>query len=205
MSVTGKIPLILGLGGTTRTGSSTERALLVSLRAAEREGADIVLVAGPDLEMPMYAPERPERAAAAVTLIDLIRRCDGLIIASPGYHGTVSGLIKNALDYIEDLRDDERVYLHGRAVGCIGCAYGWQAAGSTLTALRSVVHALRGWPTPMGAAVNTAQPIFDDEGGCSDASARFQLEVVGQQVAEFARLQMTARERALPLPAGLSG
>ena len=42
---------------------------------------------------------------------------DGLIIATPSYHGGVSGMIKNALDYIEALRDDARPYLHGRAVG----------------------------------------------------------------------------------------
>jgi hypothetical protein len=33
------------------------------------------------------------------------------IVGSPGYHGAISGLVKNALDYIEDLREDPRVYL----------------------------------------------------------------------------------------------
>jgi FMN reductase len=182
--------LILGIGGTTRAGSSSEKALLTSLRAAERAGAAIEALTGDAIILPMYAPENPERADKAQRLVDLVRRCDGLVIASPGYHGTVSGLIKNALDYIEDLREDERVYLHGRAVGCIGCAYGWQGAASTLTGLRSIVHALRGWPTPMGAVINTAGPIFDAAGDCVEPSARFQLELVGQQVTEFARLQL---------------
>ncbi len=185
-------PLILGIGGTTRAGSSSERALLVSLRAAEAAGADTACLTGDAIVLPMYAPENPDRSDKARRLVDLVRRCDGLVIASPGYHGTVTGLIKNALDYIEDLREDRRVYLHGRAVGCIGCAYGWQGAASTLTGLRSIVHALRGWPTPMGAVINTAGPLFDANGDCVDASARFQLELVGQQVTEFARLQMSA-------------
>ncbi len=183
-------PLILGIGGTTRAGSSSERALLASLKAAARDGAEIAALTGDDIILPMYAPENPERSEKAQRLVDLVRRCDGLVIASPGYHGTVSGLIKNALDYIEDLREDSRVYLHGRAVGCIGCAYGWQGAASTLTGLRSIVHALRGWPTPMGAVINTVGPIFDATGDCVEPSARFQLELVGQQVTEFARLQM---------------
>lgn len=34
-----------------------------------------------------------------------------MVVGSPGYHGAVSGLVKNALDYIEDLREDPRVYL----------------------------------------------------------------------------------------------
>ncbi len=90
------------------------------------------------------------------------------MLVSPGYHGTVSGLVKNALDYIEDLRDDPRPYLDGRAVGCVATASGWQAAVTTLTSLRSIVHALRGWPTPLGAAVNSAQVEFTADGGCTD-------------------------------------
>ena len=45
-----------------------------------------------------------------------------VVIASPGYHGTVSGLVKNSLDYLEVLREDDRPYLDGRAVGVIAVA-----------------------------------------------------------------------------------
>jgi hypothetical protein len=47
--------------------------------------------------------------------------------------GGISGLVKNALDYVEDLRDHELPYLDGRAVGCIGCAYRRQATTTTLS------------------------------------------------------------------------
>jgi len=97
----------------------------------------------------------------------------------------VSGLVKNALDYIEDLRDDSRPYLDGRAVGCVATASGWQSAVTTLTALRSIVHALRGWPTPLGVAVNSADVSFGDA-GCSSEQVALNLRTVGRQVAEFA-------------------
>lgn len=48
-------PLILGIGGTTRPGSSSERALSVSLRAAERDGAQVGLIDGPSLMLPLRA------------------------------------------------------------------------------------------------------------------------------------------------------
>jgi FMN reductase len=41
----------------------------------------------------------------------------------------------------------------------------------------------------MGAAINSAGPIFDVDGNCVDDGARFQLELVGQQVVEFARMR----------------
>ena len=59
------------------------------------------------LDLPMYAPEWPERTERAVRLVELLRQSHGVIVASPGYHGTLSGLVKNALDYIEDMRNDD--------------------------------------------------------------------------------------------------
>lgn len=175
--------LIVGIGGTTRPGSSTERALQIALEGARAAGAEIVALTSEDLDFPMYAPHNPDRTQKALRFVQLVGRCDGLIIASPGYHGVISGLIKNALDYIEDLNDGPRAYLENRAVGCIACAAGWQATGSTLVSLRSVVHALRGWPTPLGGAVNTTQPNSGlDEAVCA------QLQMIGQQVVHFASL-----------------
>jgi FMN reductase len=114
-------------------------------------------------------------------LVDALRRADGVIIASPGYHGSVSGLVKNALDYVEDLREDDNPYLSGRAVGCVTTAYGWQAAVTTLQTLRSIVHALRGWPTPLGAAINSASTRVA-YGQRTDEQVAFQLTTVGREV-----------------------
>ncbi|ANB76128.1 NADPH-dependent FMN reductase [Paraburkholderia phytofirmans] len=189
-------PLVIGIGGTTRAASSTERALGFALRGAQAAGANTRLFGGTFLHsLPHYAPkdvllgdapENPQRTDEQLELIEAVRHADALIIATPGYHGGVSGLVKNALDTLEELRADERPYLDGRAVGCIVTAYGWQAAGSVLTSLRSIVHALRGWPTPFGAGINTLETRFDTVGTCSDAKVVDQLATVGQQAAQFA-------------------
>jgi FMN reductase len=185
-------PLIVGIGGTPRAGSLTERAMLVALEAARANGARIKTICGPDLLVPMYTTDPADRTEKSLALVQAIRECDGLVIASPAYHGSISGLIKNALDYIEDLRTDKRVYLDGIAVGLIACAGGWQAGAQTLATLRSIVHALRGWPTPLGASLNTSTGIFDASGACVDLSSRMQLESVGKQVVEFARMRHSA-------------
>jgi FMN reductase len=180
-------PRILGLGGTTRQGSSSERALRAALDLAERAGARTDVLLAHELEFPAYAPERGSRGQAD-RLLDLVRRADGVIVASPGFHGGPSGLIKNALDHLEDLRDDERPYLDGRAVGCIVCAAGWQATATTLAALRSTVHALRGWPTPLGVTINST-PV----GGVDPITVALpQLGMLVDQVVGLARWQRAA-------------
>ncbi|MCG5074217.1 NADPH-dependent FMN reductase [Paraburkholderia tagetis] len=180
-------PLVVGIGGTTREASSTERALAFALRGAEQAGARTRLFGGTFLHsLPHYAPENAVLTDAQRELIEAVRAADAVIIATPGYHGGVSGLVKNALDTLEELRADARPYLDGRAVGCIVTAYGWQAAGSVLTSLRSIVHALRGWPTPFGAGINTLETHFESAHQCSDAKVVDQLFTVGQQAAQFA-------------------
>ena len=177
---------VVGIGGSLRPDSQSERALRIVLSGAEEAGAKITVITGADLVLPFYDPAVADRPAAARHLVEEIRHADGVVLVSPGYHGTVSGLVKNALDYLEDLREDDRVYLDGRAVGCVAAAHGWQAAVNTLTALRSIVHALRGWPTPLGAAVNSAEVVFGPDGECSDAQVAERLRIIGHQVVDFA-------------------
>ena len=178
-------PFIVGLGGTLSDSSSSERALRHALGAAAARGARTELFSAQALDLPMYMTGRSQRSSAATALVDALAQADGVIIATPGYHGGISGLVKNALDYVEDLRDHERPYLDGRAVGCIVCAYGWQATTTTLVSLRSTVHALRGWPTPLGVAINSAQTVFDDSGQVVDEQCAQQLTMLSSQVLDF--------------------
>ena len=180
-------PLVVGLGGTLRRGSSTERVLRHCLAAVERQGGRAEMYCGADIDLPMYNPHEPARTAKATRLIDALRRTDAVIVASPGYHGGVSGLVKNALDYIEDLRDESRVYLDNKAWGAITCAHGWQAAVGTLGQLRVIGHALRAWPTPLGVAINSADQIWDAAGELTDDAIRNQLDLLASQVLTFAR------------------
>ncbi|MXP13257.1 NADPH-dependent oxidoreductase [Altererythrobacter confluentis] len=173
---------IVALGGTPRVGSSTEKALALACRAAEVSGAQITHFNGEYMSsLPFYGGPG-HSADAGADMVAAVRQADGILIASPGYHGSISGLVKNALDYIEDLSTDERPYLHGRPVGLIATSFGHQAAMSTLLTLRSITHALRGWPTPVGAAIRTTPETFDENGEIRDVGARMQLELVGQQV-----------------------
>ncbi|MFM9851253.1 MAG: NADPH-dependent FMN reductase [Sphingomonadaceae bacterium] len=181
-------PLIVGIGGSGSATGTTERVLRLALDAAEAAGAETQFFDGKALDMPMYR-WGGERTVQASALIEALRRADGVVIASPGYHGTVSGLIKNALDYVEDMAKDDRVYFEGRAVGLIAVAAGWQATGSTLATLRSITHALRGWPTPMAIAINSAQPVFADDGTIRDGALNTQLMILAGQVVEFARMK----------------
>lgn len=196
------LPHIVGIGGTPRIGSSSEAALRCALSSAEALGATTELFCGPLLDLPMYDPSSEHRSLSARRLVQSLRRADGIIISTPSYHGALSGVIKNALDYTEDMRADPRPYFEGRAVGVIVTAFGAQAIGTTLVGVRSIVHALRGWPTPFAAAFNSQSRPFED-GLPADADVAAQLELVARQVVQFAMIQagMAGMVRPTPLKA----
>ncbi|NIJ39680.1 FMN reductase [Sphingopyxis panaciterrae] len=199
--ITARCPHIVGLGGNATPGGSAERLLAHALAHCAAQGATTALFAGPAIDLPMYAPHRSERCPKAQAMIAALRQADGVVIASPGYHGTVSGLVKNALDYVQDMAGDSAAYFDGRAVGLIAVAGGWQATGSTLATLRSITHALRGWPTPMAVTVNSAQPVFGDDGAVADPGIAAQLDLMARQVMIFADMQQrhrAAMREALP-------
>jgi FMN reductase len=179
-------PFIVGLGGTTRAESTTEIAVRLALRACEQRGARTKHWTGAELEkLPFYAPERPERTAGAERLIADLREADGVIIGSSSYHGSVAGLMKNALDYTQDMMKDDRPYFAGRPVGCIATGAGWQGVVATLEHLRTIVHSLRGWPTPLGSAINTLEKAFTPEGEPIDEKVAFQLNTIADEVLTF--------------------
>jgi FMN reductase len=140
----------------------------------------------------MYDPHEPVLGEEAAFLVDAVRNADSLIIATPGYHGGMSGLLKNALDYLQALAEDPVPYLHNKAVGCIVTAAGWQAGATTLTSLRSTVHALRGWPTPLGVMINSTTKPFDADGSVRDPNVSDQLANLGRQVASFVQVDLQA-------------
>ena len=182
-------PLVVGIGGTIGGVSSTERALRIALDGAEREGFRTRMFGGADMaRLPLYDPKATARTPDEQAFVEAVRAASAVIIASPGYHGSISGVVKNALDLLEETARDARPYLADMPVGLIATASGWQATGSTIAALRSIVRALRGWPTPFAAAINTQVTKFDDAGGANDAAVVEQLRLVGRQVARFAPL-----------------
>jgi FMN reductase len=156
-------PLVVGIGGSAGPESVTGRLLHDCLARAAAAGARTVAFDGDTLaELPIFSPHDLQRNAIADELVDAVRGADAVLIATPGYHGAMSGLVKNALDFLDLLRDDDHPYLDGRAVGIIVSAAGWQSCGTALVSARSAVHALRGWPTPYALTMNSAEQQPDE-------------------------------------------
>lgn len=187
MATTAAKRKVVGFGGTFRQASSSERLVRAVLAECVTLGAETTMFDGPALAaLPHFNPESPARTTEETAMVEAVRGCDGLVIGSPGYHGGYSGLVKNAIDLLEVLRSDARTYFDGRPVALVVTAAGWQACGTTLSALRDVVHAMRGWPTPIGLGVNSAeQTVFDAGGAIVDPGVAALVRAQARQIMGF--------------------
>ena len=179
---------VVVIGGTLREESSSLGALRRALDAAEDAGARTELLDLRELELPMYEPGRPleDYGPEVRRFVEAIRGADTLIVSTAAYHGTLTGVTKNALDLTQFLKGDERPYLEDRVVGLISTAGGDRAAANTTDALVHVVHALRGIVAPQMVAMGQAWRRTDQEGNVTDEGYGSRLDRLGRLVVEMA-------------------
>ncbi|MFH8385251.1 NADPH-dependent FMN reductase [Kitasatospora sp. NPDC018058] len=147
-----RTPHIVLVSGSLRSASTSDRVAGWCARRFAEQGATTRVFTGAAIDFPAYRPGLGATHEAAADYLGELRRADGVVLVSPTYHATVSGLLKNALDLVNDI-DGPLPYLEGRAIGTVAIGSGAQGAVSTLTTLRTIGHALRGWPTPVGVAL----------------------------------------------------
>jgi FMN reductase len=176
---------IVGLGGSTASKSKSRAALQTALEGARRAGAETQLLDIRELDLPMYNPDDDEPTEAAATLIESCYAADGLVWSSPMYQGTISGALKNALDWLHLLSDRDPPFLHDKVIGLISAAGGTQGL-QAINTMEFAVRALRGWAVPYVVPVATAARVFDPEGRILDQAVELQLETLGTEVVRVA-------------------
>ena len=174
---------VVGLAGSFRATSATRMAVRCALLGAEGEGARAQLMDLATYDLPFLGREREEPGRVGVErfLADL-RSADGVVLGSPEIHGSVSGVLKNALDLTD------RDTLEGKMLGLVGVAGGRMGAGDTLSHLRTIGRSLHAWVVPAQVSVADADKAFDAGGEPVDPELRDRLRAVGRQVAHFAWL-----------------
>jgi FMN reductase len=180
---------VVGIGGTLRENSTSLGALRRALASAEDAGGEVELLDLNELRLPMYEPGKPldEYGEDTRRLIGAIREADALFVSTAAYHGTLAGVTKNALDFVQFLGRDEPAYLEGKVVGLISTAGGEQAAANANAAMVHAVHALRGIVAPLMVGVSRAWQRTDDEGDITDDNYGQRLDNLGGLVVELAQ------------------
>jgi FMN reductase len=183
---------VAGICGSLRPGSYTRMALKIALDSAAHSGADQSrLIDLREYDLPLATGEEiaGKGAASVLRLRAEVKAADGLILATPEYHNSFSGVLKNALDL---MGFDE---IEGKMIGLIGVAGGALGAFDALNELRNIGRALHAWVIPEQASISEAWKYFSADGALSNPAFEKRLREVGAQVARFARVHKCAGAR----------
>lgn len=170
-----------------REASTSLGALRRALEAAGSAGAETELLDLRELRLPFYEPgkELEEYGPEVERFVEAVRGADALLVSTGAYHGTLAGVTKNALDFLQFLSGGERPYLDEKVVGLIATAGGDQAAMHAVDALVHTVHALRGTVAPLVVAIPKAWRHADG-GEMTDGDYAARLEKLGRLVVRTA-------------------
>ena len=178
---------IVGLGGSLRHTSTSRAALQQALGGADAAGAESSLLDLRELDLPMYNPDDDEPGEVAARFIESCYSADGMIWSSPLYQGTISGALKNALDWLHVLGRRDPPYLHDKVIGLVSAAGGTQGL-QAINTMEFAARALRGWAVPYVVPVASADRVFETSGQIKDESVRNQLSMLGREVVRVAEL-----------------
>lgn len=174
---------IVALNGSLRPGSYTARLLETALIGATELGAETELINLQQYDLPFCdgrpSADYPETVHA---LRGLVKSAHGILLGTPEYHGSMSGVLKNALD----LMGFEQ--FEGKIVGLVGVAGGGMGAINALNALRIVGRSLRAWVLPQQVSLPRAHELFNEEGYLKSGHLEERVLEVGREVARFAYL-----------------
>jgi FMN reductase len=180
---------VAALCGSLRPGSYTRMALQAALGGAAASGCETDLIDLGEFHLPFAGASEGAEPGDAARLRERIRSADGILLGTPEYHGSFSGVLKNALD-LTGFPEWE-----GKMLGLVGVSGGRMGAHEALNSLRQVGRALHAWVIPEQVSIPEAWKRFDGQGRLQDGELSERLLEVGRQVARFARLHKCAAPR----------
>ncbi len=175
---------ITGVCGSLSADGATRKALAIALRGAAEYDAKTALLELRDFNLVFYGsvPEN-EYPPDVLQLRQALKDSQGIILATPDYHGSLTGALKNMLDLmtIEDFET--------KIIGLVGVAGGNIGAINSLNTMKTICRNLHCWVLPQEVSIANSAQTFNDDGTVKDPAIEERLLNVGRQVVKFASVQ----------------
>ena len=160
------LPRILAFAGSTRTDSFNKKLVNIAAEGARSVGAELSLIDLREFPMPLFDQDDEANSglpANAERLRDAVLVHDGILLASPEYNGSVSAVLKNAIDWISRPHPDNIAPFSGKTAAILSASPGRLGGLRGLVHIRAILTNLNVLVLPAQIAIETAHEAFDDK------------------------------------------
>lgn len=180
---------VVAICGSLRPNSTTRKALEVALKGAAESGAETQMIDLREYEL-IFCDGKEDESGYPLDVARLrndVRNANGIIIGTPEYHSSFSGVLKNAIDLMS-FKEFE-----GKMIGLLGTSGGSLGAINALNGLRTIGRSLHAWVIPEQVSISAAWKAFNDDGTLKDVGLEKRVLELGHQVARFSFLHSSKK------------
>ena len=184
------MPKILAFAGSTRIGSFNKKLVRVAVDAAREAGAQVTLIDLREFPLPLFDGDLEDAQGLpdnAKKLKALMREHDGFLISSPEYNSSISGVLKNSIDWCSRAETDDEpplVCFRGKVAALMSASPGALGGLRGLVTVRSILGNIGVMVLPDQVAVGAAHEAFDDAGHLKDAKRATQVTGIARRLVE---------------------
>ncbi len=164
---------VLGVAGSLRQGSYSTQALKIALENAQKYGAQVRLLELSKANLPMYLSGN-----SSVEVAEAVGWADSFVLASPDYHGSMSGALKNFLDHFYE-------EFAGKVFGYIVASH--EKGLTVMDQMRTAVRQCYGWSMPYGVSIHGEQD-FAANGKLVNARVEHRLNMMARDLVVYGKL-----------------
>lgn len=181
-------PRILAFAGSTRTDSYNKKLVKIAADGARDSGADVTVVDLREFAMPLYDGDLEQRdglPSAVRKLKDLMLEHQGFLISSPEYNSSISGVLKNAIDWTSRQSAGEipLACFTGKVAGIMSASPGALGGLRGLVHVRAILENIGILVMPDQMAVSKAHEAFNTDGTLKDKKQEERVKKIGASVA----------------------
>ena len=170
---------LLGIGSSLRKNSSSTKILRMVLEKSQKYGANAELIELHKINLPTFNPNKPREISDDITkLNNQMRNADGFILATPDYHGSMSGGMKNFLDYYW-------YELSGKIFGYIVSSH--EKGLTVMDHMRTAIRQCYGWSLPYGLSIHSEED-FDQYDNINNPRLQLRIENMSRDIVTYGKL-----------------
>jgi NAD(P)H-dependent FMN reductase len=179
---------VLGVAGSMRQQSYSTRTLKIVLEEAKKYSSEPYMLELRKINLPLYdpseitsdepSPNNNYRNNVLERITTALRWADAFVLASPDYHGSMSGGMKNFLDYFwEDFA--------GKTFGYIVASH--EKGLTVADQMRTAVRQCYGWSMPYNISIN-GEKDFDSKGNLVNSALAKRIKMLARDLVTYGTL-----------------